>query len=176
MLTREATLATFRQLKEDRYTITIFCAGRVGVLCSHNWQPSWDQMIQYFGQDFELTSENRRRFLRRFVCERCGSRAQAVHVVPRSRYNDTPWSYIWSAPDGALSQEEQERRAKVAEANKVDEQWRKAAREREARLAAAYKAQAKHRKEIDEARENGVFLIGPPNPHQHKKRRPPMKG
>jgi len=173
---REATLTTFRQLKEERHTITIFCAGRVGVFCSHNWQASWDQMIQYFGQDFELTPENRRRFLRRFVCERCGSRAQAVHVLPHSRYSDTPWTYIGSAPDGIVSAEEHERRAQVAEANRIDEEWRKAAREREARIAAAYKAQAKQHKEIEEARQRGVFLIGPPSPHLHKKGRPPMKG
>lgn len=173
---REATLTTFRQLKEQRYSITIFCAGRVRVLCSHNWQPSWDQMIQYFGQDFELTPENRRRFLRRFVCEKCGSRAQAVHIVPRSRYSETPWTYIWGAPAGVVSPEEQERRAQVSEANRIDAEWRKVAREREAQLAAAYKAQAKQINEIEKARQNGIFLIGPPSPHLHKKNRPPMKG
>ncbi|KKB76989.1 hypothetical protein VW35_16010 [Devosia soli] len=174
-------MSTLQQMRDEGYSLTIHCAGRVGVTCNHNWRAKWDQLIQYFGLEFDLSPETRARFLRRFRCEKCGSRAYTVMMSPPSKYekSQSPWAshgYVVGHPEPPSAPFAKKYDRLLAEQDRLDSAWRAAAREREERIHAASNARAKMIREIDEARAKGIFLIGPPSPHLHKKGRPPMKG
>jgi hypothetical protein len=49
----------------------------LGRYCNTTWEPGLDQMIQYFGLDFEISAA-RKRFLSMFECPNCGAPASTL--------------------------------------------------------------------------------------------------
>ena len=67
-------------MRERGESISLYCAAYLGTrACNTTWTPSWDQMIQYFGLDFEISSD-RARFLAMFECPNCGAPAFSLTV------------------------------------------------------------------------------------------------
>ena len=87
---------TLRVMRDNGDIITLHCEAYLsdlGRYCVTAWEPGWDQMIQYFGLDFEIATD-RRRFLAMFECPKCGApaatltwaiNAPGMHRNPASR-------------------------------------------------------------------------------------------
>jgi hypothetical protein len=71
---------TLRQIRDNGDRIYLHCEaylGELGRWCNTTWEPGLDQMIQYFGVDFEISSD-RKRFLSMFECPSCGAPASTL--------------------------------------------------------------------------------------------------
>ena len=71
---------TLRQMRDNGDCITLHChayLADLGRYCMGNWEPGFEQMIQYFGLDFEIAAD-RRRFLAMFECPKCGAPAATL--------------------------------------------------------------------------------------------------
>lgn len=73
------SMATLRELKDRGDQIIFYCRADVA-RCTHSWEPSWDQLIQYFGPDADFTHD--RSEFGRLVCENCGGRGAKIIVQP----------------------------------------------------------------------------------------------
>jgi hypothetical protein len=145
--------------------LTIYCNTINPRYCGNSWSPSMDQMVQYFGVDFD-PGERRPEFLRRFVCEKCGQRDVATIWLPPA---DTPGlatgvgSHDHGPPNPAevaRIRAEYERGKAIAEAHKAN-----ADRMRQEALAAE-----KAKKKLQRDLESGRQIIGPPNPWAGRKK------
>jgi hypothetical protein len=53
-------------MKEEGWRITLYCRA-ANARCTHSWEPTWDQLIQYFGPDAYWVKD--RTGFERLVCE-----------------------------------------------------------------------------------------------------------
>lgn len=156
------------QMRDEGWRLHLSCNHHDGERwCHGNWMPSWDQVIQYFGVEFEISSD-RQRFLAMFECPKCGHRPYTVHIqlpegTPGMMRGMVSHSHTPPPPD--------EREAMRRESERIREltaqQLRDAAAQRERRAAT-------RKMERDLAK--GIAPIGPPNPFLGRKApRPRMK-
>lgn len=82
-------MSTLRELREYGATVTVYCLTTGNPPCSNSWRPSLDQLVQYFGLDFDI-HERRGEFLGRMICERCGQRNVQTIWQPPSKFGDRP--------------------------------------------------------------------------------------
>ncbi len=71
---------TLRQMRDNGDRISLHCEAylsELGRYCNTTWEPGLDQMIQYFGLDFEIALD-RKRFLAIFNCPNCGAPASTL--------------------------------------------------------------------------------------------------
>jgi hypothetical protein len=152
---------TLGEMKASGEGLIFYCKPNGGQACHHTWTPSIDQLIQYFGVDFEVVA-NREAFLARFVCEKCGRRSADIGLVLSS---DTPGLNGGQGghnhqPPMTLEESVEEHRARTAERKRLGI---KTIEEQAAEWRAARKAEAK-------AAKPGSTFIGPPNPWARRKR------
>lgn len=160
-------MSTLRSLRDYGAQLTIYCKTSYPTWCGNSWDASMDQLIQYFGYDFDPVAE-RGRFLGRFVCEKCGQRnVQTVWSPP----DDTPGmmrgmaSYRYSRPDDET----------MARLRREGEDAERAIQAQIAEFA-AYRKRFKAEDKARQAIESGRDLIGPPNPFSGRKgHRPKMR-
>lgn len=154
-------MSTLREMKECGQDLILYCTPSGGPACHHSWQPSMDQLIQYFGQDFDLIA-NRSAFLSRFVCEKCGRHSADLRVtLPRDTLGvNTGSTSHSSVPTMTLEESVAAHHARVAERQRLGI---KTIEEQSVEWRAARKAEAK-------AAKPGEQFIGPPNPWAHRKR------
>lgn len=152
----------------------LFCQSYVGVRwCGHSQRPRIDQLIQYFGVDYDLIS-NRSAFLARFICEKCGGRTATLHIIPLPRNGHNgglPETSFYRQAEAPPKPSEQSDELARVEMERMAELMAYNRRIVEAQLAAV-----KQRRQIEALAEKGVFVIGPPNPWKGRKAmRPRMK-
>ena len=157
-------MVTLGEMKQAGFRLTIHCEGRIGgPVCTHFAEPGMDQLIQYFGVDFDIYAL-RGAFLSRFRCERCGSFNATIRLRPG---DDTPG--LMAGAGGAHhhgrmpSVEERARRAAAFEA-----EFR--ARGGRTNAEIAQEARARLRAQRLAEKGKGPAFIGPPNPWAHRKR------
>ena len=149
-------------MRESGECISLYCAAWLGSqACNTTWTPGWEQMIQYFGLDFEIPAD-RARFLAMFECPNCGAPAFSLTFRPAM---DTPgmgggYGYNHAPP---LSIDEATRRYHALEAERK-RMGIKSNEEINAEARARLKAQRL-------AERRGEHFIGPPNPWAHRKGR-----
>lgn len=71
---------TLQDMRDNGDSITLHCheyLPDLGRYCVASWEPGFEQMIQYFGLDFEIAAE-RKRFLSMFECPQCGAPAATL--------------------------------------------------------------------------------------------------
>jgi hypothetical protein len=151
-------MATLRELKDRGDRIVFYCRADVA-RCTHSWEPSWDQLIQYFGQDADFTLD--RSEFGRLVCESCGGRGAKIIVQPPEGTTGMGGGYGYDHGPG-LSVEEAalEHHARAAERKRLGI---KSNAELNAESRAALKAARL-------ADRKGEHFIGPPSPWAHRKR------
>lgn len=156
-------MSTLRELRDYGARLTIYCQTVSPQHCGNSWEPSFDQLIQYFGYDFDPYAE-RGKFVGRLICEKCGQRDVHTIWLPPA---DTPGimrgmrSYEYGTPDPEMmarlrAEGEEARRAIAAQVQEAQDNRKRRRVEKKAR----------------EAIESGRDLIGPPNPFM--KPRPKM--
>ena len=141
--------------------ITLYCAAHRGIQpCNTSWAPGWDQMIQYFGLDFEISAE-RARFLAMFECPNCGAPAYSLTFRPGMEtpgmgggygYNHTPPLSIEEATRRYHEMEAERKRLGIKSNEEINAQAR-------AKLKAQKRAQRR-----------GEDFIGPPSPWAFRKK------
>lgn len=158
-------MSTLGEMKASGEGLIFYCKPNGGPACHHSWTPNIDQLIQYFGVDFDVVA-NRTAFLQRFVCEKCGRRSADIRLVLSS---DTPGLNGGQGghnhqPPMSLEESLERYRAFVAERKRLGIKSNEeiASESREFR-----KAQARAEKL---AEKTGGVLIGPPNPWARRKR------
>ena len=154
-------MATLGEMKARGVNVTLYCQPNEGPGCYHATTPSIDQLIQYFGVDFDI-SANRDAFLGRFVCQKCGRRFATLRM---GQGKDTIG--INNAAGGhdhheAVSIEEATRRFQEMEAER-----RRLGIKGNAELNAESRAKLQAAKK---AERTGAGFIGPPNPWAHRRR------
>lgn len=160
-------MATLRTIRDTGYRITIYCTTISPERCGNSWEPSLDQLIQYFGTDFDL-AESRGVFLSRLVCEKCGQRNIQTIWQPPKRPGEA-----FSEGTGSAWRHTPPDKAAMARMHAESEMV-------QARLAAHLEEVAFYRKKrradakARKATESGRDFIGPPNPFAPG--RPVMKG
>jgi hypothetical protein len=152
-------MSTLRKMKEEGWLITLHCLSQQGEFCFHTWAPSWDQLIQYFGQDFDLTGD--RAPFAKLVCEMCGGRGASVIVHPPDKITGRG-SGKHRTQMKPLSDEDAARRL-----IQIEQEFRALGVKSNEEIAAETKSRVKAQKL---AAKGGVHLIGPPNPWAHRKR------
>lgn len=151
-------MATLRELKDRGDRIVFYC--RSGVArCNHSWEPSWDQLIQYFGPDADFTHD--RSEFGRLVCENCGGRGANIIVQPPEGTSGMGGGYGYDHGP-ALSIEEATRRQHERDAECKRLGIKSPAELNAASLAALKAARLAGRR--------GAHFIGPPNPWADRKR------
>ena len=155
-------------MRESADRITLYCAAYLadqGRYCNTSWAPSWEQMIQYFGLDFEIWKD-RARFLAMFECPNCGAPAHSLTLLPpagtpgmggpgKAHDHGTP-----NPVEMARLRAEYEHDSAIYNARREGfEQMHRNAKEAE---------KAKRKQARD--RESGRDPIGPPNPWAHRKK------
>lgn len=167
-------MTTLGEMKREGEGVILFCQSYVGVRwCGHQQKPRIDQLIQYFGVDYDLIA-NRASFLARFVCDQCRGKTATMQIIPpdRGAFNGglpnpaalRPSNVETTRSDlaAALARDELER---LAEMTAYQQQ-----------ISNARRAAAKERERIDTLAERGIFVIGPPSPWKGRKTpRPKMK-
>lgn len=155
-------MSTLGEMKARGVNITLYCQPNEGPGCYHATTPSIDQLIQYFGVDFDV-SASRAIFLNRFVCQKCGRRLATLRMgqgTDTSGINSAAGSHD-HGPDVSIEEatrrhhemEAERRRLGIksnAELNAESRQWLKA---------------------MKLAERTGAGFIGPPNPWAHRKGR-----
>lgn len=151
-------MATLRELKDRGDQIVFYCRADVA-RCTHSWEPSSDQLIQYFGPESDFTHD--RSEFGRLMRENCGGPGATIIVQPPVGTIVMGGGYGYDHGPG-LSMEEatQHRYARAAERKRPGI---KTNAELNAQSRAALKAA------IWETRK-GEHFIGPPNPLAHRKR------
>lgn len=175
MLNARWQMTGLKSWRDQGYSITLYCPGYTTRPECHGWLANWDQLIQYFGLDAEI---GRAQIFRVSECPVCGRHPDAMSLHPPAKNPDLPWrAWDWQGRlDEPLTEAQRRERQQLEEHRALMDMYAKAAREQDKAIYASEQAKMKAQRQIDEAREKGVFLIGPPNPHQHKKHRPRMKG
>lgn len=158
---------SLRSLRDNGDRITLFCAAYLadeGRWCAKSWEPGFDQMIQYFGLDFEI-SEDRARFLSMFECPKCGAPPHSLTwginapfmMQDMRSHNHGPPNPV----EMAKLRAEYEHDKAIYETRRSDyEKMHRDTKE-------AAKAKRKQQRDL----ESGRDLIGPPNPWKHRKGR-----
>ena len=161
--------------RDQGYRLTLYCKGYTTRPECHGWDANWDQLIQYFGTDAEL---DRAQVLRVSECPACGRRPDTMTLHPPDQSIGASWSgWDWQGRKAEpLTPAQLRERQQLEEHRILMEKYAEAFRLRDEAIRDAEAARRKAQKQIDDARDKGVFLIGPPNPHQHKILRPHMKG
>jgi hypothetical protein len=145
-------------LREQGYRVTFHCRADVAI-CTHGWQPTWDQLIQYFGPDADFTQD--RSEFGRLVCEKCGGRGATIILQPPASTPGMGGGFsIEHGP--SLPLEEATRRHHEMEA-----QRKRLGIKSNAELNAESRAALKSARQ---AERRGEHFIGPPNPWAHRKR------
>lgn len=155
-------MSTLGDMKARGVNITLYCQPNEGPGCYHATTPSIDQLIQYFGVDFDI-SANRDMFLGRFVCQKCGRRFATVRMgqgadtiginSAAGSHDHGPLVTIEEATRRYHEMEAERRRLGIKSNAELNAESR-------AKLQAAKKAER-----------SGESFIGPPNPWAHRKRR-----
>lgn len=162
-----AELTTLREYRDQGYRIYLHCEPKIG-RCSHYAEMRWDQLIQYFGVDFEIVP-NRARFLSLFRCEKCGGKdISPILAAPTTGgYN--------ADPSGAHRHGPPPEPAPVDPATLAEREFEAKRmaffRDEDARQRAAYKERVK----MEERAAKGIFDIGPPDPRKLWTARPKMR-
>lgn len=158
---------SLRSLRDNGDRITLYCDTYLadkGRFCSTGWEPGFDQMVQYFGLDFEI-SERRSEFLAMFECPNCGA---------------APYTLSWgiNAPGmmrGMASHDHTPpnpaEMAKFRAEYEHDKAIYEARREAFAQTQREIKETAKAKRKFMRDLEAGRDLIGPPNPRAGRKGR-----
>ncbi|WP_240233638.1 hypothetical protein [Devosia lacusdianchii] len=155
-------MSTLGEMKEHGHGIILYCENIVGLRwCLHSQTPNIDQLIQYFGVDYEI-SAHRAEFLARFVCEACGGRLATVRLTLGRGVLGVDKGQGHSSAAAYVSIEEATRRHHAFEA----EQKRLGIKSN-AEMNAESNARRKAQKRAEKA---GTDFIGPPNPWAHRKR------
>lgn len=157
---------TLRSLRDNGDRITLFCDTYLedkGRWCATGWEPGYDQMIQYFGLDFEI-AQDRERFLSMFECPNCGA---------------APYTLIWSVNAPGMMRgmgshdhgppnpvEMAKLRAEYEHDNAIYTARREAFARAHREAKEAEKVKRKQKRDL----ESGRDLIGPPNPWAGRKR------
>lgn len=147
-------MATLREMKDQGWEITLFCRG----YCIHSWKPSWDQLIQYFGPDYDLLA---RQQWNRLVCEVCGHRGASVIVHPPD-----PVGHRASGGHRSTAQPLSVAEATRNELERIAERRRLGIKSYEELNAKSRAARIAERK----AERSGANFIGPPSPWKNRKR------
>lgn len=148
-------------MKARGVNITLYCQPSEGPGCYHATTPSIDQLIQYFGVDFDI-SASREIFLGRFVCQKCGRRFASLRLgqgTDTAGINTAAGSHD-HGPD--ISIEEATHHYHELEAER-----RRLGIKSNADLNAESRAKLRAAKK---AERTGAGFIGPPNPWAHRKR------
>lgn len=153
-------MSTLRELKEEGWRIWFHCRSELGQ-CTHYWQASLHQLIQYFGPHADFTKD--RTGFDRLVCERCGGRGASIIVLPS---NDTPGM---GGAGGAHDHGEMYSPEEIAQREtKRWAEFRYYGFKTNAEMAAESRAEAKRLKLAE--KEGTKHFIGPPNPWKYRKR------
>lgn len=153
-------MSTLREMREQGWTISLHCRG----YCAHSWAPTWEQLIQYFGQDADFVKD--RSGFERLVCEKCGHRGASVIVQPASLKTGAHHGHGPRDPEA-------EAQAKAAFAEMQEELARAGVKT----IAEVNIASREALRAAKKAHKKGDHFIGPPNPFAGRKVfRPPMKG
>lgn len=151
-------MSTLRELRDYGASVLVFCTTMGNPPCSNSWAPSMDQLVQYYGLEFDVHAR-RGEFLGRMICEKCGQRNVQTIWMPPPR--------IEGEKDGTG-------------AAHVQIEWNTALRKRiheegeAARIAIQHQVQFIHdnrKRNREEAKvrkaiESGRDLIGPPSPFE----------
>lgn len=153
-------MATLREMKDDGWSITLYCLSMAGPVCHHSWRPSWEQLIQYFGQEFVLSGD--REPFARLVCEVCGGRGASVIVLPPEPVGHrASGGHRNSVTAMTVEQSVESYRAFMAD-------FRRQGLKTIAEMNAESRAKLKRDKA---AKTGGAGFIGPPSPFAHRKKR-----
>lgn len=159
-------MSTLAHLRDSGDRIILYCAALRRDLnrwCNTSWEPGLDQMIQYFGLDFEIHAD-RARFLAMFECPNCGAPAYTLtYAVNASGMMHDMGSHNHGAPNPvemAKIMAEYAQGSAMAEAHRANVD-----RMRQEALAAE-----KARKKLQRDLETGRQIIGPPNPWAGRKK------
>lgn len=150
-------MATLRELKERGDRIVFYCRADVA-RCSHSWEPSWDQLIQYFGPDADFTND--RAEFGRLVCENCGGRGAKIAVQPPLDTTGMGGGYGHDHGPG-LSLDEATRQHHARQAVR-----KRLGIKTNAEVNAESRAALNAAKQAERTREH---FIGPPNPWAYRK-------
>jgi hypothetical protein len=153
-------MATLGQMKASGEVLTLYCEPSEGPPCHHRTTPSIDQLIQYFGVDFDVVA-NRAAFLARFSCQNCGRRFASLRLGVAAGTVGTTGGYGHDHQP-PLTVEEATRRYHEMEAER-----RRLGIKSNAELNAESRAKLLAEKR---AARSGADFIGPPNPWAHRKR------
>jgi hypothetical protein len=147
-------------MKEEGWRITFFCRA-ANARCTHSWEPTWDQLIQYFGPDADWVKD--RTGFERLVCEVCGGRGATVIVQPSADARGM------GGAGGAHDHGPMPSPEEIAGRKAEFEAWfRFQGFKTNAEMAAESRAERKRVKEAE--KENSKHFIGPPNPWKYRKR------
>lgn len=155
-------MRTLGEMKAGGEGIRLYCENDVGARwCNHSYAPSMDQLIQYFGVDYDVYA-NRGALLSRFVCKECGGRDATLQIIRPVRYEQSgdPSRSHFHQP--LVSVEEATRRHHEMMADFRSYGF-KTNEEINAETRARIKAERL-------AARTGHGFIGPPNPYAHRKR------
>jgi hypothetical protein len=123
--------------------------------------PGIDQLIQYFGVDFDI-SANRDAFLGRFVCQKCGRRFASLRMgqgADTTGINSAAGSHA-HGPDISIEEATRHHHEMEAERRRLGiKSNAELNAESRVKLIAAKRAER-----------TGAGFIGPPNPWAHRKR------
>lgn len=156
-----STLGEMKALGEG---IILYCQNNVGVRwCGHSHRPSIDQLIQYFGVDFDVVA-NRAALLGRFVCEKCGGRVATLQLEAplwRVGFNGGVGDSVHGFDPG-ISVEEATRRY-----HEMTAERKRMGLKTNEEINVEARAQLKAQKRAAKA---GADFIGPPSPWAHRKK------
>ncbi len=166
-------MSTLAHLRDSGDRIILYCAALRRDLnrwCNTSWEPGLDQMIQYFGLDFEIHAD-RARFLAMFECPNCGAPAYTLtYMVNASGMMHDMGSHNHGRPDPI---ETARIRAELEQGRAIAEMHQANADAMRQEALAAEKARKKLQRDL----ETGRQIIGPPNPWKYRKGpKPPMRG
>jgi len=153
-------MATLREMSDLGWSITLSCRSASARRCHNSWTPTWDQLIQYFGPEFDLTGD--RSPMSKLVCERCGSRGASVIVQPPDDPNKKAGPGGHGHQSESMSVEEATRKH-----HEFMAEFRRLGFKTNEELARETRARIKAEKL---AAKTGTDFIGPPNPWAHRKR------
>jgi len=151
-------MSTVRQLKAESHTVTLYCVSREGAFCTHSWKPSYDQLAQVLGWDFDFIRD-RQTLNTRFVCEVCGGRGATVIVTPSQGWGGKG-GHANKPPVMTVDQSAEAERLRTAERRFYG---LKTNAEMTQESNAARRAAAK-------VEQDKAILIGPPNPFKRGRR------
>lgn len=156
------------QMRDEGWRLHFFCDHHDGERWCHGWwAPPLEQAIQYFGLEFEISSD-RQRFLAMFECPKCGHRPYTVHL---QHPEDTPGMMRGMASHLHIPPPPGELEAMRRESDRIRELTAQQLRE-----AAAQRERRKVERKAERDLAKGVAPIGPPNPFLGRKApRPRMK-